>query len=103
MRRAGRAGVRRRVRSSATGAPSTGTRRGRDCNRGRPRRVWEASPTGTSPVSQAQGRIEELKVSGSQLLGTLKRIVREGKGIKNDILVDGPGFGEFYGPLRGRG
>jgi len=29
-------------------------------------------------VSQAQGRIEELKVSGGQLLGTLKRIVREG-------------------------
>jgi len=29
-------------------------------------------------VSQERGRIEELQVSGKQLLGTLKRIVREG-------------------------
>ena len=29
-------------------------------------------------MSQQRGRIEELKVSGHQLLGTLKRIVREG-------------------------
>jgi hypothetical protein len=29
-------------------------------------------------VSQERGRIEEQQVSGNQLLGTLKRIVREG-------------------------